>query len=555
MAFQALCSEIFATPPLLEGLHVLAACAGMLSHLSIFIRHEWHLTAPALVWGYSSLCVIVFVLIHETSCSTSFVNSLKYTAMLATSYSIGLFTSVIVYRQYFHRLRHFQGPCAASVTKLWHVWKCRSSKNYELMEDLRRRYGPIIRTGPEELTVIDPSIISLLDGPANKCEKANWYDFLLPEVAVNTTRSKKEHDFRRKIWDQGLSTKNLNAYEQRIIDHTNTLISQFHQISNEGKAIIVTDWFYWYAFDVIGDVAFSKSFDMLRDKKWHFAVILLRRAMSLLGPFSPVPWLAQIAFHFLSRMFLIRDWFKMMRWCKQVMEERIKNNTGQLDVAQTLIEYSLKKGSLETDRVWLNGDAIAILIAGSDTVASTLVFAMYELARDQARQELLFLELEGVDLYNRAILQQCDYLNAIIQETLRLHPAVPTGGYRVTGTQGVTMNNTYIPGNVTIVAPRYSLGRLDTCYERANEWIPERWTTKKTMVKDARAFSPFSQGRYNCVGKSLAMVEMRLLIAILVKKFRISFTGTDEGQRLFADLKDQFTAAPGKLELRFHVRD
>lgn len=187
-------------------------------------------------------------------------------------------------------------------------------------------------------------------------------------------------------------------------------------------------------------------------------------------------------------------------------------------------------------------------------MASALVFAAYELACNQKKQDKLFKELQNVDVYNRTQLQYCGYLNAVINETLRLYPPVPTGGYRQSPPDGMIINGIYIPGNVTIVSPRYSLGRLESCYEQANHWIPERWTTRPDMLKDIRGFSPFAQGRYKCVGKTLAMIEMRVVIASLVKKFEISFSDTDRGDNLVSNLRDQFTAAPGKLELQFHIR-
>ncbi|KAI0854964.1 hypothetical protein F4860DRAFT_69272 [Xylaria cubensis] len=79
-----------------------------------------------------------------------------------------------------------------------------------------------------------------------------------------------------------------------------------------------------------------------------------------------------------------------------------------------------------------------------------------------------------------------------------LHLPVPTGGYRVTPPSGVFVNDIYIPGNTTIVAPKYSIGRLETCYESPNQLIPERWTTQQDMVKDKRSFPPFSQEWREC---------------------------------------------------------
>lgn len=244
------------------------------------------------------------------------------------------------------------------------------------------------------------------------------------------------------------------------------------------------------------------------------------------------------------------------------------------DVSHWLIDAALKKGSLEADREWLNGDAVTIIIAGrsvphslttcthltaveihSDTIAPTLVFTFYELARNPSHQAKVFDELRGVELYDHSQLQRCVHLNAVIHETLRLHPPVPTGGYRQSPPEGINIGSTYIPGNVTIVSPRYSLGRLESSYKSAHEWIPERWTTQPDLVKDARGFAPFSQGRFVCVGKALALNEMRLIVALLVTKFHVEFwDGADQGKQLFANLKDQFTAAPGKLELRFRPR-
>lgn len=95
----------------------------------------------------------------------------------------------------------------------------------------------------------------------------------------------------------------------------------------------------------------------------------------------------------------------------------------------------------------------------SDTVAPTLIFLFYELALHPEKAEKLYQEVKGLDDYDPKVLQGLPYLNAVIKETLRLHPAVPTGGYRDTPPHGMTIGDTFIPGNTTIVAPRYVLGR------------------------------------------------------------------------------------------------
>ena len=95
----------------------------------------------------------------------------------------------------------------------------------------------------------------------------------------------------------------------------------------------------------------------------------------------------------------------------------------------------------------------------SDTIAPTLVLVFYELALRPSHQEKLFEEVNSVDVHNPQALRSLAHLNGIINETLRMHPLVPTGGYRQSPPGGMKIGDTYIPGNITIVAPRYTLGR------------------------------------------------------------------------------------------------
>lgn len=97
----------------------------------------------------------------------------------------------------------------------------------------------------------------------------------------------------------------------------------------------------------------------------------------------------------------------------------------------------------------------------SDTVAPTLVFLFCELALNPSQADKLYDELKDINVHDREVLQKLPHLNALINETLRFHPAVPTGGYRDTPPEGMTIGGRYIPGNTTIVAPRYTISRCE----------------------------------------------------------------------------------------------
>jgi hypothetical protein len=115
---------------------------------------------------------------------------------------------------------------------------------------------------------------------------------------------------------------------------------------------------------------------------------------------------------------------------------------------------------------------------------------------------------------------------------------------------------------------------VESSFERACEFIPERWTSKSEMIRDKRAWAPFSQGegfnyleiteqpsdrnfqtgRWGCVGKGLAMKNLSYVTALLVSRYDIEFGPGEDGTSVWKDMKDDFTAVPGRLNLIFKLR-
>lgn len=99
-----------------------------------------------------------------------------------------------------------------------------------------------------------------------------------------------------------------------------------------GEPILVNDLLYWFAFDSMGEFAFNQDFGMMQHQEWHFAIKLFGRALSIIGPFAPVVWLIKIGFAFLPWFGKIKDWFSMLSFCRQRMEDRMK-------VSRTSVSY------------------------------------------------------------------------------------------------------------------------------------------------------------------------------------------------------------------------
>ncbi|CAI6336558.1 unnamed protein product [Periconia digitata] len=531
---------------------LLAALVGITSHLVLFIRGEHHVKAPILFW----LPILATAALGYTKTrgpSGNWNEGIWETGAVAGSYFTALLSSITIYRLYFHRIRHFPGPTLASVTKLWHVAHTIDSRNHLVLDRLHKTYGDFVRTGPTEITVFHPEATLAVHGFSNKCSKSAWYDILLPMNSLSTMRDKRQHNERRKVWERAISYKTMAGYEQRIKKHVSNLESHIERTA--GQSINMTQWCYFFAFDAMGDFAFAASFDMLKTKEWHYAVMLLRRALGLLGPVSPVPWLAQLALSF-TVIPIIRDWNEMMSWCAARMSEQINfillPNLPHYQISSCLIRHAKSNSTVEKDRPFLNGDSAAVIVAGSDTVASTMTNLFYRLAAcpehaDKIREEVA--SLPSVD--DSRGLKGLEHMNGVINETLRLHPAVPTGGNRDTPPEGMSIAGTWIPGNITVVTPRYTIGRLERLYSQPESFIPERWYSKPELILDRKSFNPFNTGRHSCIGKDLALAQIRFATALLVSKYRISFAPGEDGTRVCRDMKDQFTAVPGKLKLVF----
>lgn len=124
-------------------------------------------------------------------------------------------------------------------------------------------------------------------------------------------------------------------------------------------------------------------------------------------------------------------------------------------------------GNRAKEQTLLESEARLIIVAGSDTTASTLTHIFYHLAQDPALVDSLRLELKSIVDSNGGTgfsvkdLQNANFLNGAINETLRMHPAVPSGVLRTTPAEGISINGTFVPGGVTVVAPSWSIGRRE----------------------------------------------------------------------------------------------
>lgn len=127
-------------------LHAIAASCGLLSHLAYFIQGEHHKQAIL----FSKLAVLLpatfcVLLVHFTSWTVG--QGAWLTGSITATYFGALWSSMIIYRSFFHRLRHFPGPRLAKVSKLFQFFSNVKLDSYRRLERWHRKYGSIVRIG------------------------------------------------------------------------------------------------------------------------------------------------------------------------------------------------------------------------------------------------------------------------------------------------------------------------------------------------------------------------------------------------------------------------
>ena len=208
----------------------------------------------------------------------------------------------------------------------------------------------------------------------------------------------------------------------------------------------------------------------------------------------------------------------------------------------------------------MTGDARLLIIAGSDTTAATLTYLVYHLASDPSLEQTLFDELAAHGINDSTSItvdavRNLPYLNALIKETLRLHPPVPSAIARDTPPEGLKLGDLFIPGEVTVHTPLYSIQRSAKAFVQPNDFIPERWTTRPELMLQKSAFAPFLLDAWACIGRQLAYNEMLTVAAMLVLAFEVRLAEGEDSGALLNESLDTFVMMLAPLRVVFERRD
>jgi cytochrome P450 len=211
---------------------------------------------------------------------------------------------------------------------------------------------------------------------------------------------------------------------------------------------------------------------------------------------------------------------RFQKFTHQRLQERRKFGSQRKDLFSILLGEEDENG-IKLNPGQLHAECSTAIIAGSDSTASAIAFAWYYLLRHPEKYSRLRTEIDAlfpdseVPADTTRLANQAPYLNAVINEAMRLYPPIPSSMQR-TAPDGLAVLDEYVPPGTMIGVPTYTVQRDARCFPRPDEFWPERWLdeTKSEGVHNKNAFMPFSTGpvRYSFSFFSIMFLTFSLAV-------------------------------------------
>jgi cytochrome P450 len=177
----------------------------------------------------------------------------------------------------------------------------------------------------------------------------------------------------------------------------------------------------------------------------------------------------------------------------------------------------------------LRDEVITLYLAGHETTASLLSWALYRLGRDPERQSRIVSEIDAVltdGVPSMEQLKSLEYTSQFIQEVLRLYPPAWTVARNAVADDEI-MGYRIPAGSIVMVSP-YFAHRLEEFWPDPLRFDPERFTPEAIAARHPFAYFPFSLGPRICIGMQFSLYEARLVLAMLLRRFEVLSVGGGE---------------------------
>ncbi|KUJ17796.1 cytochrome P450 [Mollisia scopiformis] len=502
-------------------------------------------------------------------------------------------TSLAIYRLTLHPLAKYPGPFFAKITDWYSVYQAYSGDRQIDFFHNHAKYGPVFRYGPNSLSFNTNTALKSIYGGKPNVEKSQFYSVFPPKKGLESIHSsidKGAHARKRRVLSHAFSETAMKSMEKYILTNIRSFCSKIGTqsgLANSsgakggwGNPLNMADWCNYLTFDVMGELAFGKAFDMLEHEEERHVIKLVANASWMHLILGCYPMMKTLGLNKVLFREINNTRMQYMAYSKKQFGERMK--IGYETDRKDFFYYLLNAKDSETGRGFtspeLLGESNLIIIAGSDTTSTALASSFFYLTHNpetmkKLSEEILSTFSDVEEICHGPTLNSCHYLRAVVDEAMRLSP--PVGGMvpRRVLPGGIDIDGHHIPEGTDVGVAAYALQHNAAYHPEPSRFIPERWIpdsgpgiTQDSVSVTNSAFSPFSIGSRACIGKPLAYAEVMMALARVVYRYEFRLApGTTAGEgspelgwgrqdREVYQLKDAFTSFKDGPYVQFRER-
>ncbi|KAI9659075.1 MAG: hypothetical protein M1821_002035 [Bathelium mastoideum] len=474
---------------------------------------------------------------------------------------VGAAAAWLLNNKYGSGLNRYPGPALAHFTNWWRFFDALARSPERTHIRLHREHGDIVRLGPNVLSFADPKAVKTIYGLNKGFVKSDFYPV---QNAVSkghrlsslfSTTDEDYHARYRRCVNNAFAMSSLVSYEPLVDSTTQVFIAQTQKLFAEtGKSCDFSTWLQFYAFDVIGELTWSRRLGFVeKNEDVDGIVAFLARFLSYAGPIGQMPLLDLFLEKnpirlWLQRLGISNTVFPVTKFAvdrssdRRLEMEKVKEGAEVNATGSKGVDLLTKFTQAQRDHPEFMDDTrvltscVSMVFAGSETTAISLSSVFYFLLKHPRCYRKLMEELDesvrsGI-IENRANgvvswadSQKLPYLDAVVQESFRLHPAAGLLLERIVPPHGIEVCGENIPGGTIVGCNAWVLHRRPEIFgDAVDEYRPERWLeADPARLKEMRAtMFQFGAGARTCIGKNISLLEIYKLVPSFLRHFEVS---------------------------------
>ncbi|MED6287640.1 hypothetical protein CHARACLAT_018405, partial [Characodon lateralis] len=252
----------------------------------------------------------------------------------------------------------------------------------------------------------------------------------------------------------------------------------------------------------------------------------------------------------------IDGWEGIFSFAKTLIDKKMEDIQQRVDKNQDVegeyLTYILSNTQMSIKDVYAS--ITELLLAGVDTTSNTLTWALYQLSKNPEIQDRLYEEVSTLVPADRiptaAEVTGMLFLRAVVKETLRMYPVVPTNA-RIITEKPISVGGFQFPKNTSFTFCHYAISHDENTFPESFKFKPERWLRDGRQRPNPFGSIPFGYGVRSCVGRRIAELEMYLVLSRLIRQFEVK---PDPTVGELKSINRTVLVPEKKLDLRFVER-